>query len=57
MGESGSYTNLRREKADLNSHGPTLQRYRRMLEKWDPLQSKQKLTKDDILSVVNITLD
>lgn len=53
VSDGRSFQNLN-ERGDFNSHMPTLGPYQNMLTVWQKLERKQTLTKDDILSVVNV---
>ena len=46
------YNELKDAGDGLNSHGPFLQVYRRMLKVWRPLKDKYPLSKDDIQAII-----
>ena len=49
--DGGRYKELHKPDG-FNSHAPTLYRYRAMLNEWRPLREKQKLSRDDILRII-----
>lgn len=39
---------------DYNSHSPMLEKYRRMLSKWNEFDQKQNLSKDEIIEILEV---
>jgi uncharacterized protein len=51
--EEGRFGFLKPHSADFNSHMPTLESYRRMIDVWKLTNNRYELTRDDIIAVLD----